>query len=253
MARERRRKSTSGIYHVMLRGINKQTIFEDEVDRLRFLETIRTVKEKSNLLLYGYCLMDNHVHLLLEEQEESISKAIQRLSASYVHWYNLKYERTGHLFHGRFRSEPIETIYSFLYVLRYIHQNPVKAGVASDALACDWTSMREYTEKNSLVHTDVALSLFSTDREEALHFFTEFMLIEQEDEYTNRMERNMWSDTDIIKFLTKQGVTNISALQQMEKDKRDAIIREVKLIKGVSIRQISRVTGISKSVIARVK
>ena len=103
MARKPRKKSLSGIYHVMLRGINKQTVFEDKTDRYRFMQTLVYVKQKSGLLLYGYCLMDNHVHLLIEEREESISKAIQRLSSSYVLWYNRKYERSGHLFQGRFR------------------------------------------------------------------------------------------------------------------------------------------------------
>ncbi|MFC4024421.1 transposase [Oceanobacillus longus] len=126
MPRKPRRKSRNGIYHVMLRGINRQTIFEDDNDRIRLLETIKRFKDISKFRIFCYCLMDNHIHLLLKETEEPVSKAIQRISASYVYWYNDKYERSGHLFQERFKSENVETITYFLTVLRYIHQNPVK-------------------------------------------------------------------------------------------------------------------------------
>ncbi|MBP1950941.1 transposase [Virgibacillus litoralis] len=84
MPRSARRKSSNGIYHIMLRGINRQTIFENDEDKIRLLETIIRFKDISKFKVYCYCLMDNHIHLLLEEKEETISKAIQRISASYV-------------------------------------------------------------------------------------------------------------------------------------------------------------------------
>ena len=93
MARKPRRKSYSGIYHIMLRGINRQTIFEDDEDKIRLLTTIKRYKEKSNFKLYGYCLMDNHMHLLMQEMDETVSQTIQRIGASYVYWYNSKYVR----------------------------------------------------------------------------------------------------------------------------------------------------------------
>jgi putative transposase len=129
MARKERKKSRSGIYHIMLRGINRQTIFEDEEDKRKFLETLKKYKDVSKYQLYSYCLMDNHVHLLIREMDETIAEAIKRISSSYVYWYNLKYERVGHLFQERFKSERVESEVYFLTVLRYIHQNPLKAGL----------------------------------------------------------------------------------------------------------------------------
>jgi REP element-mobilizing transposase RayT len=129
MARYARRKSESGIFHIMLRGINKQSIFEDNEDRERFLNTIERYRKVSEYKIYGYCLMGNHVHLLLKEAGESISDAIKRICSSYVHWYNWKYDRCGHLFQDRYKSEPVEDEIYLLTVLRYIHQNPVKAGL----------------------------------------------------------------------------------------------------------------------------
>lgn len=79
----------------MLRGINRQNLFEDHEDRERFLNTIQYYKTISEYLVYGYCLMDNHIHLILKETMEPIGGAIKRVSSSYVYWYNDKYERCG--------------------------------------------------------------------------------------------------------------------------------------------------------------
>ncbi len=93
MSRQARRKSNSGIYHLMLRGVNGQKVFEDEYDCRRIIETIHYYKPISKYQVYAYCLMSNHIHLLLRETEESISQAIKRISSSYVFWYNKKYHR----------------------------------------------------------------------------------------------------------------------------------------------------------------
>ena len=110
MPRTERKKSITGIYHVMLRGINKQQIFEDDEDNGKFLQTICDCKALSGFELYGYCLMGNHAHLLMKEGEESLGQVFRRIGARYVYWYNRKYKRCGHLFQDRFRSETIEGV-----------------------------------------------------------------------------------------------------------------------------------------------
>jgi REP element-mobilizing transposase RayT len=88
MPRGARKKSTTGIYHVVLRGINKQRIFEDSQDYRKFLETIKTNKDKSGYTLYAYCLMSNHIHLLIKEGTEFLGNTFRRIGASFVYWYN---------------------------------------------------------------------------------------------------------------------------------------------------------------------
>lgn len=132
MPRSARNKSSTGIYHIILRGINKQRIFEDNEDNRKFLETIKTHQETSEYQIYAYCLMSNHVHLLMKEGNENLGMAFRRIGASYVYWYNWKYNRRGHLFQDRYRSEAVETDEYFLTVLRYIHQNPIKAGITKE-------------------------------------------------------------------------------------------------------------------------
>ena len=161
MPRGPRKKSSSGIYHIMLRGINRQTIFEDDEDRIKFLETLKNYKDISKYQIYSYCLMDNHIHILMKEIEEPISTTIKRICASYVYWYNHKYERCGHLFQERFKSEIVETDGYFLTVLRYIHQNPVKAGIIKSVADSKWTSYHEYTERANMIDIDFGLGSFS--------------------------------------------------------------------------------------------
>ncbi|QFT90784.1 Transposase IS200 like protein [Bacillus sp. THAF10] len=252
MPRNPRKKSRTGIYHIVFRGVNRQTIFEDEQDKRVFLRTLAKFKEKSCVELYGYCLMDNHVHLLVKETEESISDFMKRVSSSYVYWYNAKYKRCGHLFQGRFYSESVEDAKYFVTALRYIHQNPLKAGLVRSVWDSKWTSVHEYVRKRRIVDIDKGLRLFSPDRKVALTRYSDFMERENDDQCLEVHERVTLSDDEVREYFRKVGVVSSSMLQQMERSERNALLAKVKQVDGVSIRQLSRVTGISKSVIARV-
>ena len=132
MPRVAREKSQSKIYHIMLRGINRQSIFEDDGDYIKFLDVLCTYKKNIEYEIYAYCLMGNHVHLLMKEGNEEISRTMKRIGASYVYWYNWQYGRKGHLFQDRYKSEAVEDDKYLLTVLRYIHQNPIKARLAKN-------------------------------------------------------------------------------------------------------------------------
>lgn len=252
MPRQAREKSGSGIYHVMLRGINRQNIFEDEEDRKRFIETLGYYKTISNYNVYGYCIMDNHIHLLLGEKSETISQAIKRISSSYVYWYNQKYNRCGHLFQERFRSETVETDAYFLTVLRYIHQNPMKAGLAEDVSKYSWSSYSEYFGGTGLVDIEFTLGIFSEDRNRAVQLFREYNAEVNRDTCLEYNEKVTMTDQEVLSYLYKLGVVDSSELQRLEKTERDIIIRMLKGISGITVRQLSRTTGISKSVIYRI-
>ena len=148
MPRRRRKKSRSGIYHVILRGANKQEFFHSDEDKIRFLDTLLKYKLRTEMQVFAWCLMDNHLHLLLQEGNEGISHVMKRMGISYAQYYNWTYRTTGHLFQDRFRSEQVEDDRYFLTVIRYIHQNPVKAGIVSYPEEFYWSSCRGYYEKN---------------------------------------------------------------------------------------------------------
>lgn len=138
--RQGRIQSGTGVYHVMMRGINHQRIFEDSEDHYTFLQCLRSAQEQytpcgdrlpSTCHYYAYALMSNHFHLLLHAKDDTVGNIVKRIASSYVYYFNRKYGRDGHLFKERFRSEPCEDGTYFITLLCYIHQNPVKAGVVS--------------------------------------------------------------------------------------------------------------------------
>lgn len=251
MARTARKRSQTRIYHVMLRGINRQVIFEDDEDRIKFLETIKSYKEISKYKIYAYCLMENHAHLLIEETCEPIGKSIKRICGSFVYWYNWTHERIGHLFQERFKSEIVEDDKYFLTVFRYIHQNPLKAGLVAEINKYKWNSYHEYFGKSILIDTEFALKMFAGDRTKALVQLKSFLKETNEDPCLDYEKKRRLLDSTVRKYLLQHGISNTSNLQQMGKTQRDEIIRAVKSIDGVTIRQLSRITGISKGVIER--
>ena len=245
MPRQARKKSESGIYHIMLRGINRQQIFEDEEDYVRFLETLQKYKAQCEYELYAYCLMGNHIHLLMKEGKEDLTQIFKRIGGSYVYWYNWKYHRCGHLFQDRFKSEPVETDEYFLTVLRYIHQNPVKAMLCHSAEEYSYSSMREYLSGTGLVDTEFALSMIS--KEQLVDFHRE----ENADQCLDISENDRMTDEEARILMRKiSKCDNTTDFQLLDKQSRSLHIQKLHE-KGVSIRQISRLTGVSKKVIER--
>ena len=243
MPRQARKQSESGIYHIMLRGINRQQIFEGEEDRERFLETLENYKGLCGYTIYAYCLMGNHIHLLIKEGKEDLTLVFKRIAGSYVYWYNWKYHRCGHLFQDRFKSEPVETDEYFLTVLRYIHQNPVKAKLCKYAEEYVYSSMKEYLSGPELTDTGFALSMLSKEQ------FSDFHREENTDQCLDISDNFRMTDEDAKILLRKiSKCDNATEFQLLDKETRNSYIQKLHK-KGVSIRQISRLTGISKKII----
>lgn len=246
MPRRARVKSETGIYHVMLRGINGQQIFHDDEDNRYFLEVLGICKEISDFELFAYCLMGNHVHILLKAKSEDIDLIFKRIGTRYVYWYNQKYKRIGHLFQDRYKSEPIETDRYYLAVLRYIHKNPVKAGICETVDAYKWSSYEEYIEKSRIVDVAFALSLMTMD---------EFIIFNSKSDDAEFLEDNArlfrHSDTEAKAMI--QELCNIRTLdefQKFESSERNRYLSRLKE-KNLSIRQLCRLTGVSRSIVAR--
>ena len=217
MPRKQREKSATGVYHVMMRGINHQDIFEDRGDYWKFLKLLRMQafpEDKTgkplppHIIVYAYCLMSNHVHLLVRELEEGVVAPIKSIAISYAQYFNYKYEHSGQVFQDRFKSEVVNDIAYFVTLLRYIHQNPVAAGISTSVASYTWSSWWEYDDKMVCA----------------------------------------------VPVCTTQLIGNNSGttLQHYDKESRNEIIRQLKSY-GASIRQISRLTGVSFGIIRNVK
>lgn len=252
MPRSARRKSETGIYHIMLRGINRQIIFYDDEDRNKLLDILTHFKKVSNFDVYGYCFMDNHIHLLIKEKTEAISVIMKRICSSFVYWYNHKYERCGHLFQERYKSEPVESDVYFLTVLRYIHQNPLKAKMTANIADYFWSSYHEYTNIPVVTDINFALDMFSLDKNKSIKSFKEFTNQLNEDICLDYGKNKTLSDHDIRSIFKQYYFSDINQLNQFDKKQRDEIIKHLKSLDGATTRQLSKLTGVSRSTIDRI-
>ena len=247
MPRGVRKHSETGIYHVMLRGVNKQQIFLDNEDCLQFLECLYLCKQISQFKLYAYCLMGNHVHLLINAKKEPIASVMKRLGSKYVYWYNSKYARVGHLFQDRFRSEPVEDDAYFLTVLRYIHMNPVKAGIVSVPEDYAWSSYREYFDGGRLIDSKLVMTMLDA---------SEFVLWHRQSNDdvcldVDDVSRQPVSDRVIVRLIAEiTGSTEIEDFVRLPDHRHISCVLKLYLA-GASIRQISRLTGWNKNRVER--
>ena len=248
MPRTARTLSESGIYHVMLRGINREKIFRDEEDFRVFLGVLAKFKSISQYELFSYCLMENHVHLLIRPNTETLDKVFRRIGASFVYWYNMKYDRVGHLFQDRFRSEPVETDAYFLGALRYILRNPVKAGLCVSPEEYPYSSAKEYILGQSGI-SDTSIAMELVDRDALITFFHE----KNQDEFLEDTEKRRTGITDTVastRIDAKLGNGLFSENSSTARMNLYYAILEL-LDGGISIRQLSRLSGIPKSTIEK--
>ncbi len=236
MPRVARRISSTGIYHVIARGINRQKIFLDDNDCHKYLTTLDQKIREEGCVLLGYCLMGNHLHLLINaHSSESLSLVMKRIGTSYAWWFNWKYERTGHVFQDRFRSECVEDDSYLLVVIRYIHQNPVKAGLVRKPESYKWSSCSPYYGGKDylpgLTSTDFILSLFATEKSEAIRYFRKFMEEDSDDQCLEDRSEDRLSDSavqeEVIKLLDNRSIDELRKMGRME---RNTFLRRAKQI-----------------------
>ena len=253
MTRQARKKSICGTYHVMLRGINKYDIFHDRMDFIKFRKLLEQMTHPLDDLghpipprcqIFAYCMMTNHVHLLVKEESDDLATLVKRIGGAYAQYYNLKYERVGHLFQDRFRSEPVDTDAYFITLLRYIHQNPVAAGLTKDVAAYEWSSWREFLTTGTVpvVRKDEVFKRI--DFEELVGLVNEPLpktsLILDYD-----TKSQIRSDEEVSAFLCdKFGLREPEDLILYSNERIADIVQQAKDY-GASIRQLVRLTGIS--------
>jgi REP element-mobilizing transposase RayT len=259
MPRQARTKSKTQIYHIMWRGANRQEIFHDEEDWKQFLDTLKKYKLTCELTFYAWCLMGNHVHLLIKEGNEDISATMKRIGVSYAGYYNWKYRTTGHLFQDRFKSENVETKQYLLTAVRYIHQNPVKAGIVGRCDAWKWSSCLGYYDKQNdptgLLNCRAIIKMFSDDITIARERFKQFNEQNNDDQCLEDQPRQKRltdeeARLEIMKWLGL-GAEEIAQVKSLPKVKRQEVLRKVKEIDGLSLRQAARIFGVSLSLISR--
>ena len=244
MSRLARQLSETGIYHIVFRGLNKQNIFEDVSDFRKMRDTLLSLKKEMNFEIYAYCLMSNHVHILLKEiNQGDISLIMKRLLTKYARWYNIKYDRSGALIANRYKSKPVDVDEYFLPVIRYIHQNPVKAGLVKDMSDYTWSSFGEYLfECEGLADTEFVFDMIDRNEFVELH--------NKEDDSIYLVDDKIkLTDDEIRRRILKQYSVRTEDISMMPKKERDRLLQNLR--SEYSIRELMRITGLTRGIIQK--
>ena len=177
MARKPRVHYPAALYHVIMRGNSRQDIFFDAEDRYRFYLLLQEGVEKYGHRIHAFCLMSNHIHIAIQVGEVSLSRIMQNLTFRYTRWINWRQKRSGHLFQGRFKAVLVDADSYLLELTRYIHLNPVRAGIVQSPEAYPWSGHRAYLGSEIIpwLTTDCVLSQFAGKSERARRGYREFV------------------------------------------------------------------------------
>jgi len=176
MARKPRIEFPGAFYHIIVRGNQRQGIFLDDNDCDEYLRRLQKYKKVHGFNLYAYTLMTNHIHLLMETVQSPISKIMQVLSFGYTQYFNRKYGKSGHLFQGRYKSFLCDRDAYLLELVRYIHLNPVRAGMVKSPDDYRWSSHHQYLKASGgLADVDDVLQQFSKNKIKSTMLYNDFM------------------------------------------------------------------------------
>lgn len=251
----------------MVRGNAGRDIFLDDDDKNKFLRILSHKKRQTGFKLYAFCLMKNHFHLSLKEGHENISNIMKRINTTYAIYFNKKYQLAGHLFQNRFKSENVEDDAYLISLIRYIHQNPVKAGIALSPEEYLWSSCLYYffPEKNiyKLVDIEEVLKIFSYDIEEGREQFKGFSQREEtthnflEDRIENKQPKKINTEKKLInfvnKFLDEHRICLKELLKRENKPSRDQLILQLKEESIYSNIDIAEFLGTTRGIVQNVR
>ncbi len=245
MARKPRIEFNGAFYHVITRGNQRQKIFKNKADYIRYLAILGDYKERYKYFLYAYVLMGNHVHLLIETQETPLSKILQGINQRYTIYFNRKYKTIGHLFQGRYKAILCDKDEYMLTLVKYIHNNPVRAGVTKEADKYEWSSHRFYIEKHGrediIIDTDQVLGMFSGGKAKARRLYSAYMNegeeVGKEDIYST-IDQRILGDERFAEKVIEEGKTEVISAKRLKEYTLGEIAIGIKDAYGITLKQI---------------
>ena len=272
MARKQRVHYDGALYHVIVRGNNKEYIFKEDKWKEKYLETLLRYKKKYDFKLYSYCIMDNHAHMLIEVRDKELSKIMQGIQQVHTQKYNKAEKRTGHLFEQRYKAFLCDKDNYLLQLVRYIHQNPVRAG-KTEELIYEWSSHKEYLDlrASEFVDKELVLGIFSNNKTKAVTVYKKFVNEEEEIEIevTELKEPgnpaiplgkslNTMSIIELIQDISEQEGIAIAEIRgksknRMYSDIRKAIILLSEIFIYENNKTIAEALNMSQTMISKVK
>jgi len=255
MPRKARIQSSTDYYHIMMRGNNRESIFSMDEQKSFFLDSLEKQQDDQLIHIAAYCLMNNHVHIVVKSEPSNLAKAIKSVNIKYAMHFNQTRSRIGHVFQDRYKSEPIEDDKYLMQVIRYVHNNPVKAKLVKSPEDYRWSSFNEYLSDNVIISSlqkKFILELFSSEINQFIEFHNqkdnnEFLDIDEEMEQ-NRLE---YAQEIISNYFNEKGLTEA---KQVKKNPvhLEEIIRRLLNSSKLSHRQIAKLLSISSSTVHKV-
>lgn len=207
MSRPLRIKYPNAWYHILNRGRRKEPIFIDKKDYYRFIDLLKNTSEQWNLRIAAYCLMPNHYHLLVQTPDANISRCMRHIDGVYTQRFNRHHKCDGPLFRGRYKSILVDADSYLLQLVRYIHYNPLKAGLTDRIDRYLWSSHRGYlskAEKWNWLNKDFVFSMLSKNKGDRLKNYRQFISMEEENDISKVLDKKKWpAMLGSVDFITK--------------------------------------------------
>ena len=250
MPRQSRKFSKSQVYHIIYKGIDGQDIFYEEGDKSLFLNKLLETKQEYQYKIYSYCLMANHIHLVIEIENSILATCMKSLAVKYVLYFNKKYSRSGPLFQNRFNSSCVENQKYFLDVCRYVHQNPEKAGICNLA-DYKWSSYNEYLGKANIIDKQILLHYFDNKIENFKRFTLKGKTDNEYDFIEYELRKN-FDDLELTEFIIKKlKIHNINDISKMSKKEFEKTVEILKNMPYTNLSQIARIVRINRWVLEK--
>ena len=246
----KRQRSVTGFYHVIVKGINNEKIFNQTREKVYFKSIILKHYSKYQIEIYSYCIMSNHAHFIIRAELSVLSRYMAIILGEYASYYNYKHNRNGHVFQNRFKSECIEDEYYFWTCLRYIHQNPVKAYMVKKAEKYKYSSMNEYISGVTDLLSKEAIGLMHQKfgcTEEFRQFHMERQKVPVEDISVEMKKQQEELAFTIAEMMQEEYKLTLVKSVIEEKEIREVYKGRLQTVLGVSKRRSDELCSIIKS------
>lgn len=255
MPRRAREQSPTDFYHIMIRGINKEKIFEKKNHKQFMIEILNQSVEELEVEIGAYCIMNNHMHLIIKGDLFDVTQLMKKINIRFAMRYNKNLDRVGHVFQDRYRSENIYNDNHLLQAISYVHNNPVKAGITKVILDYEWSSYSEYFTKTNLIISDTIKDLVFgiAGGIRALKEFhgkeCNVIFIDTEEE-VKRLKDKIFNRT-ISEFCQKEGIIDASQIKK-EPERIESLARVLLDQDAFTYREIGELLEVNKNYIYKV-
>ena len=247
MPRIARKNSNSNFYHIIVQGINKEYIFNKPEFIEKYRQIILNKKEKSNITILAYCIMNNHTHFLIfSERIEYLSKFMQKVNTSYSQYYNKIHKRVGYVFRDRYYSQDILNQKHLYSCIKYIHNNPVKANICNFMDQYKYSSYNEFLNEKIIIDDESIRLLFGKSKDYKKDFHLIHNIINSEDFIFKDIKDKKINE--FIKDVEKRYNKNIKELIN-DKNILKQIIQEARNVTEVTLTELAEILDLSKSTV----